>query len=248
MKAGGRYAGLVHAASRCQLMPSVKIAPRLFAVLLCCASVLHAERIPLSDLSGLELRDTRAEVTSYRGRHALKLMEEPTHPGELLAILRGHPFHDGTIDIDVAGAVSATAAETDRGFIGIAFRIQSDDVHYECIYIRPTNGRAPNQFRRNHSTEYESLPDWPWYRLRKESPGVYESYADMAEGAWIHMKIVVHGAKAALYLSRAVQPCLLINDLKLGDAHGAIALWGGSGTVGYFANLKTSKELASGRK
>jgi len=57
----------------------------------------------------------------------------------------------------------------------------------------------------------------------------------------IHMKIVVHGAKAALYLGGSAQPCLLINDLKLGDTQGGIALWGGSGTVGYFANLKISE-------
>jgi hypothetical protein len=89
----------------------------------------------------------------------------------------------------------------------------------------------------HHSTEYESSPDWPWNRLRKENPGVYESYADMAEGEWTHMKIVVHGAKAVLYVGRSAQPCLLINDLKLGDTQGAIALWGGSGPVGYFTNL-----------
>jgi hypothetical protein len=59
----------------------------------------------------------------------------------------------------------------------------------------------------------------------------------MVEGEWIHMKIVVHGTMAALYLGGSAQPCLLINGLKLGDTEGAIALWGGSGTVGYFANL-----------
>ena len=72
-------------------------------------------------------------------------------------------------------------------------------------------------------------------------PGAYESYADMVEGKWIHMKISVHGTTAALYLGGSLQPCLLINDLKLGDAQGAIALWGGSGTVGYFANLNIVK-------
>jgi len=72
-------------------------------------------------------------------------------------------------------------------------------------------------------------------------PGAYESYADMVEGKWIHMKISVHGTTAALYLGGSLQPCLLINDLKLGDMQGAIALWGGSGTVGYFANLNIVK-------
>jgi len=215
---------------------------RLFRVaLMLCAAPLQAERIPLADLGGLELRNTRAETVTYRGRRALKLTEDPGEPGQLLAILRNQSFHDGTIEIDVAGARSRTAAESDRGFIGMAFRMQSDNKHYECIYIRPTNGRAQDQLRRNHSTEYESLPDWPWYRLRQESPGVYESYADMAEGQWMHMKIVVHGRKAQLYLGGSAEPCLLINDLKLGDTEGAIALWGGSGTVGYFANLRISE-------
>jgi hypothetical protein len=218
----------------------VRIAQQFLTALLLCASPLHAERIPLTDLSRLELRNTQAEVTIYRGRRALKLTKKPAGSGELLAIPRTHPFRDGTIDIDIAGARSATAAESDRGFIGIGFRMQPDEAHYECIYIRPTNGRAQDQLRRNHSTEYESLPDWPWHRLRKESPGVYESYADMVEGEWIHMKIVVYGTKAALYLGDSAQPCLLIKDLKLGDAEGGIALWGGSGTVGYFAHLKIS--------
>jgi hypothetical protein len=224
----------------CKHRYSPWIAQPFLTALLLCATALHAEKIPLTDLSRLELRNTRADTVTYRGRRALKLTEQPAEAG-LLAIFRNHSFHDGTIDIDVAGALSATAAETDRGFIGIAFRMQSDNEHYECIYIRPTNGRALDQLRRNHSTQYESLPDWPWYRLRKESPGVYESYADMAEGEWIHMKVVVHGAIAALYLGGSAQPCLLINDLKLGDTQGTIALWGGSGTVGYFSNLKISE-------
>lgn len=215
----------------------MRIARQFSAALLLCASPLHAERIRLTHLSRLELKNTHAEITIYHGRRALKLTEKPAGSGQLLAILRAAPFHNGTIDVEVAGALAKTATPSDRGFIGIAFRMQPDEMHYECIYIRPTNGRSRDQLRRNHSTEYESLPDWPWYRLRSESPGVYESYADMGEGDWIHIRIVVHGTKAALYLGPAAQPCLLINDLKLGDKRGAIALWGGAGTVGYFANL-----------
>jgi hypothetical protein len=205
-----------------------------------CLAAMFAENIPLTNSRSFELRKTEAEILTYRGRRALRLTEKPAGAGQLLAILRDRPFHNGTIELDLAGARSKTAGESDRGFIGIAFRMQPDEAHYECIYIRPTNGRAQDQLRRNHSTEYESMPDWPWHRLRDERPGVYESYADMAEGDWIHMKIVVRGTRATLYLGGATQPCLLVNDLKLGDVHGAIALWGGSGTEGYFANLKIS--------
>jgi hypothetical protein len=49
----------------------------------------------------------------------------------------------------------------------------------------------------------------------KETPGVYESHADMEAGAWTHMKILVSGTRASLYVNGAAQPCLIVNDLKL---------------------------------
>src|SRR5262249_55899249 len=147
--------------------------------------------ISLTDPTVLDLHNTTAQVTSWHDRSALNLSGKPGAPAQL-AVLRNHSFHNGTIEVDLAAALSNNADAADRGFISLAFRVQSDPSHYECIYIRPTNGRAQDQLRRNHSTQYMSLPDWPWFRLRKESPGVYESYADMVEGEWIHMKIVVH--------------------------------------------------------
>jgi hypothetical protein len=212
----------------------------LTAALLFSPVALHAQKIPLTDPSVLDLRDTTAQVVTWHGRSALNLTHGPGASTQQLAILRNHSFHNGTIEIDLAGALSKTADASDRGFIGVAFRVQSDPSRYECFYIRPTNGRAQDQLRRNHSTQYISMPDWPWFRLRKESPGVYESYADMVEGEWIHMKIVVHGTEAALYLANAIQPCLLIHDLKLGDLQGAIALWAEPTTNAYFANLNIS--------
>jgi hypothetical protein len=74
--------------------------------------------------------------------------------------------------------------------------------------------------------------------LRAESPGKYESYADLVPGEWTHLKIEVSGIKMRLYVNEAQQPTLIVNDLKMGDAEGAIALWIGVGTEAYFANLK----------
>jgi hypothetical protein len=125
-----------------------------------------------------------------------------------------------------------------RGFIGIAFRVQPGASRYECIYLRPTNGRADDQLRRNHTTQYISFPDWPWERLRKDSPGVYESYVDLQPGEWTKVRIVVKGTDASLFVGAATQPCLLVHDLKLGESTGAVALWIGPGTEGYFRDLK----------
>jgi len=52
----------------------------------------------------------------------------------------------------------------------------------EVFYLRPTNGRADDQLRRNHAVQYVSHLEFPGHRLRQESPGVYESYADRPLG------------------------------------------------------------------
>lgn len=219
---------------------------RLLPAILVCA-VLHppavrAEEIPLADLSRFEVKNAQAEFTTYHGVQALKLTEKGSAPGESFAMVNHRPFHNGIIDLEVSGVLSKTAAQQARGFIGVAFRMQGGGSRFENIYIRPTNGRADEQLRRNHATQYVSFPDWPWERLRKETPGVYESYADMVAGEWTHLRIVVHGTNAALYVGGAGQPCLLIHDLKLGDIQGAVALWIGPGTEGYFGKLNISAE------
>ena len=123
-----------------------------------------------------------------------------------------------------------------RGFIGIAFRVQGDG-RYEYIYLRPTNGRADDQIRGNHSTQYSSYPDFDFARSRQEAPEKYESYVDLQPGVWTKYKIEVEGRRARLYVHGAEQPCLIVNDLKLDPRDGGVALWVGPGTEGYFSNL-----------
>ena len=187
---------------------------------------------------------SKVEVVTYRGRRAVHMVnvDSPTANsssagGETFAIIKTSNFEDGTIEVDVAGNPREGAASSTRGFVGIAFRVQDHGLRYECIYLRMTNGRADDQLRRNHSTQYISQPDFPWYRLRKENPGVYESYVDLDAGAWTRMKIVVAGSAARLYVNDAAQPCLIVNDLKLGETRGQIALWTGSDSDAYFSNL-----------
>ncbi len=172
------------------------------------------------------------------GRHALRMVDRPDGAEvDPLAILPGIDFRDGTIEATVAGKPAPGADGDARGFIGIAFRVQRDRARYEAFYIRPTNGRADDQLRRNHATQYVSEPEFPWHRLRKENPGVYESYADMVAGEWTKLRIEVAGTKARLFVGDAKQPSLIVNDLKLGERSGAVALWIGPGTDGYFADV-----------
>ena len=195
---------------------------------------------PLDSVKGLEVLNGKAEVVTYQGRQAVRLVATHTDPeadDSALAILPGTDFRDGTIEAEVAGSPRPGAPKGDRGFLGVAFRVQKGGGRFENIYIRATNGRAEDQIRRNHAVQYESVPDFPWFRLRKESPGVYESYTDLEAGAWTKMKIVVSGTKARLCVNGADQPCLILNDLKLGDSRGAIGLWAYWSTDAYFSKV-----------
>ncbi len=147
-------------------------------------------------------------------------------------------FHNGTIEVDVAGTLATDAPEYARAFIGVTFRAESDQ-KFEAIYLRPVNSLVEDQVRRNHSVQYFAYPEYDFARLRKESPEKYESYVDIAPDQWIHMKIEIHQDKARLYVNGAKQPTLVVNDLKLGkDQHGGVGFWIESGTIGYFSNLK----------
>jgi hypothetical protein len=165
---------------------------------------------------------------------SVKAVDEPT-----FMKIKGTDFKDGEIEVKVLSRLLANAPEFARGFIGIAFRINEDNTKFESIYIRPANGRVAQQVRRNHSTQYFSYPDYKFDRLRKESPEVYESYADMGLNEWIKLRITVRGTTAKLYLNGNTEPSLIVNDLKHGGSHsGSIGLWVETGTEGYFRDLR----------
>ena len=155
--------------------------------------------------------------------------------------IEGLEFSNGTIEVEIAGAPAEAAFTGARGFVGIAFRLQAtrgtDSLQtYDAFYLRPTNGRADDQERRNHASQYISHPSWTWAPPRTETPSKYEAYVDITPDAWTPIRIDVDGAKARLLVNGQSQPTLIVNDVKSGPtATGAIALWIGPGTVGDFA-------------
>ena len=180
-----------------------------------------------------------SEVT-YRGKPALQLHPAPALVGKdenMLAIVDGPPFSDGVIDIEVAGAPNPTAPPDSRGFVGVAFRTGPEGAWSEVFYLRPTNGRAADPVRRSRSVQYASDPEYPWHRLRSESPGKYEAYVDLEPGAWTAIRIEVVGATARLYVHGATEPTLVVHDLKHGVEPGGIALWAHVETDAYFGAM-----------
>jgi hypothetical protein len=223
---------------------------RRVSVVVCLAglSVVAAAQVRsvrLDTTAGLVLKGTSAEAVTYKGKKAVHVVEVPNSE-ESVAIVPSTDFGDGTIELWVSGDLVKNAKPDMRGFVGVAFRASEDGTRYEAFYLRPTNGRADDQLRRNHATQYVSHPEYPWFRLRKENPGVYESYVDLQPGVWTKIKVEVEGVKARLFVNDALQPCLIVNDLKHGESRGSIALWIGPGTDAHFADLKITRKAGAG--
>ena len=197
-----------------------------------------------SDPNRLTARNVTATRVRYRDRDAIRVVPRvegatPGTPIHTIAIV-DREFRDGTIEADIAGAPSAGADTAARGFVGIAFRVDPSGDRYAAFYLRPTNGRAQDQLRRNHATQYVSEPEYPWHRLRREQPGVYESYVDLEPGVWTSVRIEVREGKAQLYVNGSTQPVLIVNDMKNPPASGRVALWIGAGTEAHFSRLRVT--------
>jgi hypothetical protein len=220
----------------------------LATVLLPTILLAQTARYPLTSTAGLHPHNVVAEPATLQGKKGLKVMvsaesPQPASGEETLVLIDDLEFGDGVIEAEIAGDIRPGAPEGARGFVGIAFRVQNDLRTYDAFYLRPTNGRADDQVRRNHSAQYISHPDWPWFRLRKEFPSQYESYVDLLPGTWTKVKIEVAGEQARLYVHDMKQPTLIINDVKTGaNAKGAVALWIDTDTVAHFRNLVVSKK------
>ena len=234
--------------------PLVLVLVGLASVVLQNAAWGQAKRYPLIAIDGLSLRNTTVEPVTFKGKRAVRVAVAPdvtrrpeylagTVEPEAFARIEGLEFSNGIIEAEVAGAPAEGSYPGARGFVGIAFRLQADrdssgSQRYDAFYLRPTNGRAEEQERRNHAVQYISHPEWTWARLRRETPSRYEAYVDLVPDTWTKIRIEVRGAQARLYVHGEPQPVLIVNDVKSGpSATGAVALWIGPGTVAYFRNL-----------
>jgi hypothetical protein len=123
----------------------------------------QAKRYPLESVGGLRFHNVNAEPAVLKGKKGLRatISEETLRRIERtqlyargLVWIEDLDFSNGVIEAEIAGALAPGAGAEARGFVGIAFRVQEDLETYDAFYLRPTNGRAGEQERRNHSAQY----------------------------------------------------------------------------------------------
>jgi len=168
--------------------------------------------------------NVETEAIEYKGQEALRLKPGK---GERITFIEDFEFENGIIELDIAAILSYT---------GLVFRVRSEHI-YEGIYFRPQNSRHENPSRQGHTLQYIANPRYTWYYLREKFPEKYEAHADLPPDEWFHVKVVVAGTKAEVYVNGSESPCLVVEDLKHGLSKGSIGLWCGNTSGATFANL-----------
>lgn len=134
---------------------------------------------PRWDLQG------EAKVTEYQGRKCLLLDGGA-------AILKDFEMRDGVIDVDVATSAN-------HGFFGFDFRLDPDGVNYEEVYLRQHESGYPDAMQ--YTPILNTGRNWQLYN----GPGFTDA-VDIPKGAWFHLRLVVTGAQAKLYVKDMNKP------------------------------------------
>lgn len=230
----------------------MNMAKRLIAaiVLLCTMGISNAQTIQWEG-KDFEISKVKASVVQLKGEEVIKIerdlealpfdadnleatVDEPT-----FVKLKDVNLENGVVEVKVLSRIqNPSPFKGAQGFIGIAFRVNEDNTAFESIYLRPRVGRAESQFARNHTVQYFAYPDYKFDRLRKESKGEFETYADVGLDEWITMRIEFEGKKAALYINNQKHPSFIVNEMKGNSKSGSIGLWVDIATEGYFKDLR----------
>lgn len=144
-----------------------------------------------------------ARAIDYLGRKCLSL-----NGGA--AVLSDFELRDGVIDVDVATAAA-------RGFFGIQFRIAASGGDAEWVYLRQHKSGLSDAMQ--YTPVLHTGLNWQLY----SGPG-FTGAVEIPKDAWFHLRLVVVGAQARLFVHDMETPALVIDDLKSGIERGQVAL------------------------
>jgi hypothetical protein len=151
---------------------------------------------------GWEIAGKGSQVGPYLGASALRL-------GTGNAYRRDVRLKDGTIELDVA-----TTGQ--RSFFYLQFRMESDR-EYEEIYLRPHKTGLGDALQYN--PVYRGESNWQLYHGEGGTASV-----DIPRNEWVHVKIVLRGEGAAIFVGDVKEPQLVVRRLARPAASGYVAL------------------------
>lgn len=181
-------------------------APFMLTSILTLALALPGAAAPARELPFIDpawtITDPRARVETLGGRQALRMTTGT-------AFRRDVRIQDGTVEFDLWST-------GERAFAYLHFRMQSDD-ESEALYFRLHKTRLPDAVQ--YDPFYQGAGNWQLFHGPESTAA-----AELKAGRWIHVRLVLHGEKAAVFLDGAPEPVLVIPKLARGAGGGFIAL------------------------
>lgn len=150
------------------------------------AAAAAQESLPFSD-GRWEFRGDSTVVDTLDGREALRLVSG-------FAYRRDVRLQDGTIDLEVM-------LTRKRSFVYVSFRMASDS-EYEEFYLRPHKSGLPDAVQYAPVRQGES--GWQLHH----GPGGTAA-PELPLNEWTHLRIVVSGERAALFVGDTLRPVLV---------------------------------------
>ena len=194
-------------------------------------------RPDLQNADAWEVHNRRIEPLNDPGKKGVRF-DSATDNGYM--VLKDYSFSNGTVEFDVRGKNILQ-----QSFVGLAFHLQNSE-EFELVYFRPFNFMNPDTIRRPRSVQYVSMPEYPWEKLRADSPGRYENRVNPVPNpdGWFHAKITIDGKFIKVYVNNSNQPSLEVERLGKHDS-GKIGFHVGTGSDGDFANLEITPSAPS---
>lgn len=190
-----------------------KCAPTALLSLLCFAVSAYSQVVPFdSDRWEIEAKESRVE--NFMGRKALYLKGG-------VAALKDSQFMDGVIEFDIAFT-------PERGFMGAVWRMQ-DFENYEEFYLRPHQSGNPDA--NQYQPVFNGVAAWQLYYGEEYSAPVKYDF-----NQWTHVKILVSGKNAEVYIKDMNAPALFC-ELKREVKQGRVGLSAGNFAPAHYSNF-----------
>lgn len=201
-------------------MSLVKINNCFIIALLLIGEYCSAESIPF-DSKRWEIKAQESKIETYLGQPSLLLKSG-------LAVVKDSEFAEGIIEYDVAFG-------PERNFIGAVWHLQ-DLKNYEEFYMRPHQSGNPDATQ--YTPVFNGSDGWQLY-----SGEGYNARVKYSFNEWIHVRIVISGNRAEVYIHEMDNPKLFISDLKHHTHSGKVGVRSGDGAEApvHFANFSFTK-------
>ena len=185
-----------------------------FLFALGCSINAHSQSVPF-DSERWEIRAAESKVIDHLGRKSLYLKSG-------MAALKDSQFVDGTIEFDMAFT-------GERGFMGAVWRMQ-DFENFEEFYVRPHQSGNPDA--NQYQPVFNGVAAWQLYN--GEGYGAPSKYEN---NQWNHIKIVVSGKSAEIYVRDMETPALFVTEQKREIKTGRVGLNVGNFAPAYYSNF-----------